>query len=573
MRGATRVPLFWVEAIVAVLVFGLIAFVSLASLAMRDKTLSNELDNLARLSLSIAESTQRVLFRADLLVSSFEEQISRSGVRTPEDFRRYAATKALHDALQDRIILSSDIDSLLIIDSDGVLINTSRTWPPTRMDLSDREYFIALREHPGTNYYISTPLKNRLTGQETIFLAHRVSAPDGVFLGLVLASISASRFEKSFANVLPGDGTSIALYRRDGVLLVRQPQSEGEGVSGQSPAILRFFQETMARAEQGTLQTRTVDTDAAPQLMALHSVRGYPLMVNVSKPEAVVLADWWNLARLMVAVAASATVLVVLLGFAFFRQWKMQAQLAGTAQELARANRDLAAANEGLESFTYSVAHDLRSPLRGIAGYSTLLLRESRDKLDEESAQRLDRINAGAMRMGMIIDDLLQLTRIARVEMRRRDFDLAEIARVVAAALSEAQPGRRVEFVVQPVMRANGDPNLVKIILENLIGNAWKFTSHTDAARIEIGSEERDGETSYFVRDNGAGFDMSYSDKLFKAFQRLHRVDEFEGTGIGLSIVHRIVMRHGGRVWAKSEPGKQTVFRFTLWTAPQLRQS
>ena len=170
--------------------------------------------------------------------------------------------------------------------------------------------------------------------------------------------------------------------------------------------------------------------------------------------------------------------------------------------------------------------------------------------------------------MSMLIDDLLQLSRIARVEMKRRDFDLGELARGVAASISDAHPARRVQFVVQPDMRANGDPNLVKIVLENLIGNAWKFTSRTDAARIEVGAEEGEDGTSYFVRDNGAGFDMRYSGKLFKAFQRLHRADEFEGTGIGLSIVHRIVMRHGGKVWAESEPGKETVFRFTLWAAP-----
>ncbi|MBE0622196.1 MAG: hypothetical protein IH605_16520 [Burkholderiales bacterium] len=571
MRSATRIPLFWVGAIVVLLVFGLVAFAGLASLALRDKTLSNELHNLARLSLTVAESTQRLMFRADLLVSSLEEQLSRSGVRTPEDFRRHAGTRAMHDVLRDRIILSSEIDSLLFVDANGVLLNTSRTWPPVRMDLSDREYFVTLRENPGISYVISAPLKNRLTGQETIFFVRRVSGSDGAFLGLALASISRNRFEKAFDAVLPDDGTSIALYRRDGVLLARQPQPEGEGVSGQSPAIRRFFQETMARAEQGTLQTRTVDADTAPELMAMHTVRGYPLVVNVSHSEALVLTEWWYFARLIFAVATAAIVLVVLLGFVFYRQWKMQAQIVETAQLLARANQELAAANEGLESFTYSVAHDLRSPLRGISGYSTLLLRESRDKLDEESAQRLDRINAAAMRMGMIIDDLLQMTRIARVEMRRRDFDLTEMARGVAAALSEAQPGRRVEFAVQPNMRANGDPNLVKIILENLIGNAWKFTSRADAARIVVGSEERNGETSYFVRDNGAGFDMRYADKLFKAFQRLHRADEFEGTGIGLSIVHRIVMRHGGRIWAESEPGKQTVFRFTLWTPPQSR--
>ena len=568
MRRATRTPLFWVSAIVALLVLGLVAFASLASLAMRDKTLADEMDNLAWLSLSLAESTQRVMFRTDLLVASLEEQISRSGVRTPEDFRRYAANKAMHDVLHDRIIFAPDIDSFLLVDRDGVLVNTSRTWPSTRVDLSDREYFTTLRENPDIGYFISAPLENRLTGQETIFFARRVNGPDAAFLGLVLASMAKDRFEKLFDAALPGDGTAIALYRRDGVLLAREPQSEGKSVPGQRPTIQRFFRETLARAEQGTLHTRTIDTGAAAQLMAMHAVRGYPLMINVSNSEAVVLAGWWTLAKLIFAVAAAAIVLVVLLGFVFFRQWKMQDQMVETAQQLARANQQLAAANEGLESFTYSVAHDLRSPLRGIAGYSTLLLRESRDQLDEESAHRLDRINAGAVRMSMLIDDLLQLSRIARVEMKRRDFDLGELARGVAASLSDAHPSRRVQFVVQPDMRANGDPNLVKIVLENLIGNAWKFTSRSDAARIEVGAEEGEDGTSYFVRDNGAGFDMRYSGKLFKAFQRLHRADEFEGTGIGLSIVHRIVMRHGGKVWAESEPGKETVFRFTLWTAP-----
>lgn len=573
MRRAIRTPLFWVSAIVALLVFGLIAFTGLASLAMRDKTLSNELDNLARLSLTVAEATQRFMFRADLLVASVEEQISRSGVRTPEDFRRHAGTKTMHDALHDRSILSSDIDSLLLVDADGVLVNTSRTWPSTRIDLSDREYFIALRGQQAGSYFISAPLKNRLTGQETIFLAHRVSAADGVFLGLVLASIAANRLEQSFGAVLPGDGTTIALYRRDGALLVSQPRAGGDGAPGRSPAIQRFFRETMARAEHGTLRTRSVDPDTEPQLIAMHTVRGYPLLLGVSNAEAVVLAESSKLAKLMFAAAAGAVALVALLGFVFFRQWNMQARIVETAQQLARANQELAAANEGLESFTYSVAHDLRSPLRGIAGYSTLLLHECRDRLDAESAQHLDRINAGAMRMGMIIDDLLQLTRIARAEMKRRDFDLTDLALGVGTALAEAHPARRVELVVQPGMRANGDPQLVKIVLENLMGNAWKFTAGTDAARIEVATEGRDGATCYCVRDNGAGFDMRYADKLFKAFQRLHRADEFEGTGIGLSIVHRIVMRHGGKVWAESEPGRQTVFRFTLWAAPQARLS
>jgi light-regulated signal transduction histidine kinase (bacteriophytochrome) len=276
---------------------------------------------------------------------------------------------------------------------------------------------------------------------------------------------------------------------------------------------------------------------------------------------------------LIFAFAAAAIVLVVLLGLAFVRVSKMQGRLVDTAEQLARVNKELTASNQDLESFSYSVAHDLRAPLRSISGFSSILLDAKRGKLDEESAKYLGRINAGAMRMGLLIDNLLQLSRIARTEMKRRNFDLGELARRVTEALAERDPGRRVEAVVKQSMPANADPDLVRIALENLLGNAWKFSSRTSGARVEVGSEERDGETVYFVRDNGAGFDMQYSGKLFKPFQRLHHADEFEGTGIGLSIVHRIVTRHGGRIWAESEVGKGTVFRFTLGKALQSHAS
>jgi len=168
------------------------------------------------------------------------------------------------------------------------------------------------------------------------------------------------------------------------------------------------------------------------------------------------------------------------------------------------------------------------------------------------------------MRVATLIDDLLRLSRIGRWEVNRQDFDLSGLAASVAAALAESHPGRKVMVEVEPGMRANGDPGLVQPILENLLGNAWKFTSRTDQARIEVGRERRDGEFAYFVRDNGAGFSMAYADKLFTAFQRLHRPDEYEGSGIGLSIVQRAIGRHGGSVWAESEEGRGATFWFTL---------
>jgi PAS domain S-box-containing protein len=221
-------------------------------------------------------------------------------------------------------------------------------------------------------------------------------------------------------------------------------------------------------------------------------------------------------------------------------------------------------ANKELETFSYSVSHDLRAPLHHLSGFSAIVLKANEGKLDAASVDYLKRINAASERMGRLIADLLALSRVSRQELNKRNFDLSELAGEVANSLVRTHPGREVRVTVEPEMKADGDPGLVRIVLENLIGNAWKFTSRTNEPRIEVGLEERDGETVYCIRDNGAGFDMKYAGKLFGAFQRLHTLAEFEGTGIGLSIVQRIVVRHGGRIWAEAEVGKGATFYFTL---------
>lgn len=547
-----KLPVVWVEAIVVMLAFGLIAIAALTAQTTREKTLANEMNGLARLSLILAEQTQRVFFSSDLLISSLEDDISPSTLRTSEQFRRRVATPQMHKRMQDRVLLASDVDALSFFDATGMLVNSSRVWPVPESSISDRPYFTALRDSASSDMFISEPLKNRLTGQSSIFLGRRISSADGRFLGIVLATIATSRFEKLFASVLSGEGATISLLRRDSVLLIRQPQTSD--AANQSPQVQRFFQETLARSEQGTLRTTG---DASPRLMALHAVRGYPLLLNVTNSEPLVLAEWWQLAKLLFAFAAAAIVLLVLLGLAFIRQAKMQDRAVGAAAQLARANDEL-------ESFSYSIAHDLRAPLRAMRGYSAILLEDNSGKLSEASTSHLGRIDAGAQRMSLLIDDLLLLAHIGRTQMTRRDFGLGDLARTVAGSLAEAHPQRRIQLVVAPGMRANGDPGLIRTVLENLLGNAWKFTSNSKDARVESGAESRDGRTVFFIKDNGAGFDMRYADKLFQPFQRLHRADEFEGTGIGLSIVRRIINRHDGEIWAESEPGKGTIFRFTL---------
>ena len=236
--------------------------------------------------------------------------------------------------------------------------------------------------------------------------------------------------------------------------------------------------------------------------------------------------------------------------------------------ELERRVRErtaqLEAINKELESFSYSVSHDLRAPLRTLDGFSQALLEDYADKLDETGQNLLNRIRAASQRMGQLIDDLLQLSRLSRSEMRITEVNLSEMAQEILNELQEQNPTREVKSIVADGLVVRGDLRLLRVALSNLLGNAWKFTSKQPEACIEFGVTERDGKPVYFVRDNGAGFDMAYAGKLFGAFQRLHRMNEFEGTGIGLATVQRVLLRHGGSIWAEAAVNEGATFYFTL---------
>jgi PAS domain S-box-containing protein len=225
---------------------------------------------------------------------------------------------------------------------------------------------------------------------------------------------------------------------------------------------------------------------------------------------------------------------------------------------------ELAAANRELEAFAYSVSHDLRSPLRGIDGWSQALAEDHSDKLDAEGQQYLARVRTEAQRMSQLIDGLLALSQLPRTPVQRDEIDLGALAHTVANKLIEREPGRSVKLVIQPEVFVQGDASLLALVLQNLLENAWKFTSKHAAANIEFGALQRDGEVIYFVRDDGAGFDMAHAHKLFGVFQRLHRQGDFPGTGVGLASAQRIIDRHGGRMWAEGALDQGATFYFTL---------
>jgi signal transduction histidine kinase len=245
----------------------------------------------------------------------------------------------------------------------------------------------------------------------------------------------------------------------------------------------------------------------------------------------------------------------------------LQQLTAELEERVARRTAELEAANEELEAFSYSVSHDLRAPLRGIDGFLRLV-EEGTPELPERSHRYLERARAASRRMAQLIDDLLQLARLSRLPLHRERVDVSALARGVVGELQAHEPERAVQLSVREGMVAVADGRLLKIALENLLGNAWKFSGRTPGASLEVGCQQQEGRTVFHVRDNGAGFDMAYAQHLFAPFQRLHEATDFPGSGIGLATVQRIVRRHGGDIWAQSVPGAGATFFFTLGDTP-----
>ncbi len=243
---------------------------------------------------------------------------------------------------------------------------------------------------------------------------------------------------------------------------------------------------------------------------------------------------------------------------------RMEEDVQKLNEDLRQRASQLEAANKELEAFSYSVSHDLRAPLRSIDGFSHVLLEDYSDQLPDEGRNYLERVRAAAQRMAVLIDDLLNLSRVTRTALQPRFINLSRMAQEILQSLQENQPERDADLSIAPDLMVEADPHLMHIVLENLLSNAWKFTSKQPQTMIEFGQKEHAKERTFFVRDNGVGFNMEYADKLFGVFQRLHSVSEFPGTGVGLATVQRIITIHGGHIWAESAEGKGTTFYFTL---------
>jgi signal transduction histidine kinase len=443
------------------------------------------------------------------------------------------------------------LERTFLVDLAGTLRADAPALPGVRGEnFSHRDWYKGVRRE--WRPYLSEAYRRRAEPQHNVVAgAVPIRGEDGAPMGILVLQVTLETFFEWSKEVDMEAGAFLYITdRRGGV--VSHPQLPPQGAvvdfSGVAPV------QKALRGERGIVRSPD-PLEPEEQVAAYAPIPGYGWVVVVQQPAKTAFAVR---NRTLASMAAFYAAVVLLSGLMAYVILSMIGRLKRVSDLLDLANKEL-------EAFSYSVSHDLRAPLRGIDGFSQALLEDSADKLDAEGKDHLRRIRGATQRMADLIDALLSLSRVTRSELHRTSLDFSALARAIAAELQQRDPERQAEWGIQDGLAVVGDPRLLRAVLENLLGNAWKFTAARAPARIEFGIwPGSDGRPTYYIRDNGAGFDMAYKDKLFGAFQRLHTQAEYRGAGIGLATVQRIIHRHGGRIWAEGAPDQGATFYFTL---------
>ena len=476
--------------------------------------------------------------------------------------------------LLSRELSSGDYVRALFVADEGHYVSVTRdeqilsfeSWPQW-FDLSDQRQ---------RNVYIGARIPDPIdSSQHAIPIAVRVTRPGGesVWAGALLGVEALDQLYESMAI---RDG-SLSLMSMGGDLLLRVPQVPG-GERAINLGQTQLFKQADASGEGGFLEGPSPIVDGT-WLYAFRNISSYRLVVTAARDKRAILQPWRDRTRSLIYVLAGVSVLFLALT-ALLKNFMLRVERANTTlaqlnselesrvaartSELQSANQRLALTNQELEAFTASASHDLRSPLGAIAGQAGLLRDELHASMNDSIRSRIDRIQSCVRRSSDIIDGLLSLARISRQELLNERVDLSALAQSIVDDLKQQYPRQSVECRIEPKLSVNADPRLMKSLLYNLLGNAWKYTSRTEYPRVELVQTDARDTTVFSVRDNGAGFDMAGAEHIFEPFHRLHSASEFPGIGIGLATVARIVQRYAGKITVESVAGKGTTFRFTL---------
>lgn len=519
----------------------------------RDKAFDDTQRELSAINVAISEQTARMIEGVDLVLSGLIEQVRQEGVSSSADYRRLESGEAVHAELRERIAALPHLDAVAMIDAAGDLINFSRYWPVPKATVTDRDYFIYLRDHPSAKAYVSAPVRNRGNSTWTIFLARRIDGPDGTFIGLVLGAIALESFEDFYRSIDLGPGSAISLWRRDGVLLARHPRLKGPAETIGRPFPIKALTAVLPYADAGTFRN-VAPTDGAARVVSARAVRNYPLIVNVSRTEAAVLSDWRSEAMLTTGGGLVGAIAIALCVWALARRFAAEA-VAARAEAASRTKSE----------FLATMSHELRTPLNAIIGFAEVLRRETFGPLGNARYREYagDIADSGAHLLA-IINDILEIAKAeaGKLDMFDEDVDVSEI---VHAALRLVRPradsGRlSLTATLDPqAILLRADARMLKQMLLNLLANAVKFTPV--GGRIEVTASVR-AETGLklAVRDTGCGIAAEHLPLVTRPFFQVDSTlaRRHEGTGLGLALVEAMMAKHGGALRLDSRPGQGT---------------
>ena len=513
-----------------------------------------QVQNLSQaLELTIAGIIDKADVALLAVVDEAEKQISRGGI-DEQEMNAYIARQ--HERIKE-------LDGIRMSSEQGYVAYGTGVLPGALADITDRDYFLQARDNPKADLFIAKPIFGRVAKKWVLNLSRRVNRPDGTFAAAAWGSLSIDYLLKLFSSFDIGKQGSISL--RDGELAIVARYTEHQGAVsavGDKTITNEFRRQIAANPDNGTYTAYAV-LDNIERTFSYHRVSRYPLYIIIGRSTSDYLAEWWHDAAKILALEAVFILGTLMSAWLVFRSWKEKQQ---AQEELYRYHEHLEELvkerTTELEAFNYSVSHDLRRPLTNINAYCQAILELWGSKLDVTCREYIQGAHEETLQMSRLIETLLEFSRMTDRELQRESVDLSAVAQEVVMGLKMGEPDRTVTFRCADGVRVNGDPVLLRMVMGNLLSNAWKFTGKQEEAVIEFGVKDVEGKPACFVRDNGAGFDMADAENLFVPFRRLPGADDYRGHGIGLATVARIIKRHGGRVWADGEPGKGATFYF-----------
>jgi signal transduction histidine kinase len=570
-RFGLATPRQMAVAIGTLLIVVLIATATVTIERSRRQQLDAAAHELSQLSLTLSEEAARTMQSVGLMLTDVQSRLDVAGAVTPGDFERYAKTKEFYQYLREKIRDVSHIDALVVVDRDGRIVNSTRGWPSEPVALDDRDYFKANRDSPGAVPFIGVPVHSRFTGDWVIEVARRISGPNGEFLGVVVSVMQIEYFQEFYRAVSEGSERTISLFRRDGVLLARHPESENQigGFFGGRP----IFSDTMAKADAGIVFTSASAFDDLARVMAPHAVHNFPLVVNVTDTENAILAPWRRIALVISGVTGAAIALILFLGVVLDRQLRLRSRIAETQADRQRAENARAAAelaNKAKGDFLANMSHELRTPLNAIIGFAEMLQSYTFGALNSKQSEYVRDIRMSGRHLLGLINTVLDMSKIEAGQFDLHE-ELIEPGTIIDdamtfLALQAKQRGVDLRQIIPddlPLVLA--DRRAILQVLLNLLANAVNYTKAGGAVVLSADLTEA-GVLQIVVSDTGIGIDPDSIDRIFEPFQSadasLSR--KLGGAGLGLAVSKMLIERHGGVLILRSAIGKGTTVTVSL---------